>query len=73
MYTVTHRCSEMCCFTGSAILVQPTWSKLGLSLAQRHRQIFHLVGLGIFGYWLNALTTRLPAASMLNVGYSRID
>ena len=61
------RCSEMCCFTGSAIVVRHPWSKLGLS-SRAHRQIFHLnstvyLNQQPFGYWPKGLTTMLPVTN----------
>ena len=54
------RCSEMCCSTGSAIVVRCSWSKLGTSTDFPLGPLgFHLVNSGIQA---NSLTTRLPAA-----------
>jgi hypothetical protein len=60
------RCSEMCCFTGSAIVVQHTRSKLGLSALLKGTVRFSPCRLRYlnqqpFSSWTNALIARLPA------------
>ena len=70
MITYTrYRCSEMCCFTRSTIVVQLPWSKLGLSAFPIWTtDRFSPFWLGYsnqkpFGCWPYALTARLPAST----------
>ena len=70
IYLLSHtpdRCSQMCCFTGSATVVQCPWSKLALSaLLKGISTDFSPCQLRSLNqqpddYWHNALTARLPA------------
>ena len=71
-YYFADRCSEMCWFTGSAIVVQRHWSKLGLNtlLKGTSAHFSHCwVGYSnqrLFGYYHTALTARLPAALLFD-------
>lgn len=71
-YYFADRCSEMCCFTGSAIVVQHHWSKLGLNtLFKSTSTRFSPCWVGysnqrLFGYYHTALTARLPAALLFD-------
>ena len=66
---LSHRCSKICGFIWSTVVVQRTWSKWWLSALLKGISDFSPCQFGYLnqqptGYWPNAVTTRLSAQSV---------